>query len=111
MSVGEPQKGNVSESCIKWNSSNVLTAKVPPSKYILESCTKKDCSLVAEIECSPTVSNKKVMMPKIDKAKIISKTSRELIWKKQELSFDQEIISFMRKCLIWSSSNRWPYKN
>ena len=72
------------ESCIKGNSCNVLTAEIPPSKYSLESCTRKDCSLVAEIECSPKVSNAKIRMPEIVKAKIISKTSREIIAKKQE---------------------------
>ena len=111
ISAEKPPKETISKGCAEEKNKEIKKAKVLPSKYILESCTRKDCSLVAEIECSPTVSNKKVMMLKIDKAKIISKTSRELIWKKQELSFDQEIISFMRKCLIWSSSNRWPYKN
>ena len=119
MRVGKPPKGTVSESCIKGNSSNILTAEVPPSKYILESCTRKDCILVAEIECSPKVRNSKVIKPTIDKAKIISKTSHDIIAKKQKFYFDQNIFSelsfcesipVVKQCLICIIFHRWLYK-
>ena len=119
MRVGEQPKGTVSESCIKGNISNVLTAEVPSSKYSSESCTRKDCSSVAEIECSLKISNAKDTMPKIDKAKIVSKISRELITKKQEFSFDHKIFSelcfresipVVRQCLICVIFHRWLYK-
>ena len=97
----------------------IKKAKVLPSKYILESCTRKDCSLVAQVKCSPKESKTKVRKSEIVKAKIISKTSREIRAKKQEYYFDHEIffelsfheiILFLRKYLNYSIFHRWIYK-
>jgi len=97
----------------------IKKAKVLPSKYILESCTRKDCSLVAQVKCSPKESKTKVRKAEIVKAKIISKTSREIRAKKQEYYFDHEIffelsfheiVLFLRKYLNYSIFHRWKYK-
>ena len=110
-----------SKGCTTKVSKEINKAKVLPSNIldILESCTRKDCSLVAQGECSPKVSNDKIIMPKIDKAKIIIKISREIVTKKQEFSFDHKIsselsfresIPFVKQCLICIIFHRWLYK-
>ena len=65
--VVEPPKKTVSESCTKGDSSDALKAKVPPKKYSLESYTRKDFNLIAEVECSPTLSNDKVIINRQNK--------------------------------------------
>ena len=56
-----------SKDCTTKVRKEIHRANVSPKKYILDSCTTKDCSLVTEGECSSKVSNDKVIMPKIDK--------------------------------------------
>ena len=73
VSAGKPPKGTVSKCCAEEKSEEINKAKGLPSKYSSESCTRKDCSSVAEVKCSLKESNAKARKPEIVKAKIISK--------------------------------------